>query len=204
MNPHPDSLLREPTRAAAHDDDRFGSGREVKNLAAQSKKNLAREVLRLRSLLQALKADLPQLVKPEFQHREAFALMTYVQKGVPEGQAGEVLYVWNSRDGVTPFTVFIGDKEFQHDLSAMSGPFYDVPALATHKWETRSDAETLEAFQRTLQQAVDLGRISAAKALDLGASLQVAESWHYRIGLRSIATGNFTDKDSPRTIKEGL
>lgn len=204
MNPNPEQkpLDREPIQP-----DDFGSGREVKSLAAQSKKNLAREVIRLRNMLQAIKGSAREMagaaIANQFKHREAFALMTYVQQDVPEGVAGEVIYVWNSRDGVTPFTLHIGDKKFQHDLKQMTGPIFDLPARATHKWETRTDAKTLEAMGRTLDLAVKLGRVEADKADAMRGNLEVAESWNYRIGLRDLATGNYTDEDVVRgALKE--
>lgn len=200
--PEQKPLDREPIQP-----DDFGSGREVKNLAAQSKKNLAREVIRLRNMLQAIKGSAREMagaaIANQFQHREAFSLMTYVQQDVPEGVAGEVIYVWNSRDGVTPFTLHIGDKKFQHDLKQMTGPIFDLPARATHKWETRTDAKMLEAFGRTLDVAVKLGRIEPDKADAMRGNTEVAESWNYRIGLRDLVTGNYTDEDLTRgALKE--
>lgn len=204
MNPNPEQkpLDREPIQP-----DDFGSGREVKNLAAQSKKNLAREVIRLRNMLQAIKGSAREMasaaIANQFQHREAFSLMTYVQQDVPEGIAGEVIYVWNSRDGVTPFTLHIGDKKFQHDLKQMTGPIFDLPTQATHKWETRTDAKMLEALGRTLDVAVKLGRIEPDKADAMRGNTEVAESWNYRIGLRDLVTGNYTDEDLTRgALKE--
>ncbi|URA07186.1 hypothetical protein P9A48_gp78 [Xanthomonas phage Mallos] len=203
MNPHPnqESLLREPVSAPAQDES-FGSGREVKNLAAQSKKTLAREILRLRALLQALKGTAQGMasaaVANQFQHREAFALMAYIQRGAPEGEAAEVIHIWNSRDGVTPFIVHIGAKSYEHDIKSMSRPHFDLPATATHKWETRTDAKMMEAFGRTLDLAVKLGRIEPTKADDIRGNAEVAESWNYRIGLRDLSTGNYTDEDQLR------
>lgn len=194
-------------REPAQQPDDFGSGKEVKNLAAQSKKNLAREVIRLRNLLQAVKGTAREMtsaaIANQFQHREAFALMAYVQQDMPEGEAGEVIYVWNSRDGVTPFILHIGDKKFQHDLKLMSGPVFDLPKQATHKWETRTDAKTLEALGRTLDLAVKLGRVEADKADAMRGNIEVAESWNYRIGLRDLTTGNYTDEDITRGALKG-
>lgn len=205
MNPNPErhTMRDEPLPQ----DESFGSGREVKSLAAQSKKNLAREVIRLRNMLQAVKGTAREMagaaVAAQFQHREAFSLMTYVQQDMPDGVAGEVILVWNSRDGVTPFILHIGEKKFQHDLKLMTGPIFDLPARATHKWETRTDAKMLEAFGRTLDVAVKLGRIEADKADAMRGNVEVAESWNYRIGLRDLTTGNYTDEDVTRgALKE--
>lgn len=183
-------------------DDSFNSGQEVKNLAAQSKKNLAREIIRLRGLLKAfngtLQGQVSAAVSNQFQHREAFALMAYVQRGVPEGEAAEVIHIWNSRDGVTPFVVHIGAKSYEHDIMAMSRPHFDLPATATHKWETRTEAKMMEAFGRTLDLAVKLGRIEKDKAENIRGNAEVAASWNYRIGLRDLSTGNYTDEDQLR------
>ena len=47
--------------------------------------------------------------KEQYQHKEAFCLMLY------QGQTSKrVLDVWNSRDGVTPFIVFIDHEEYKH------------------------------------------------------------------------------------------
>jgi hypothetical protein len=49
------------------------------------------------------------ITPPPYKHKEAFALMYYENKETKTG-----FMVWNSRDGVTPFIVFEGSKEYQH------------------------------------------------------------------------------------------
>lgn len=168
----------------------------VKGLAAQSKKDLAREVVHLRGLVKTIK-DATSRVRtsgPEFGHAEAFMLMTYVRV---EGEGPEQLLVWNSRDGVTPFVINVGPSKYQHAVSAMRGPHFDLPRdmAPTHKWVTRTDREVLEAWHRTMDKAVELGKIERDKAEAMRDNLEVAESWHYRIGLVNLATGRFTDEE---------
>ncbi len=171
----------------------------TKGLAAQSKKSLAREVLRLRALVKTVKlaTEKVKIGGHHFGHAEAFALMTYREVG-----GTEVLTVWNSRDGVTPFIINIGEKKYEHVPKLMVGPFFDLPVFdlpdetaVTHKWVTRTDWQVMEAWQRTLERAVELGKMEPAKALAVRDSLEVAESWHYRIGLVNMSTGLFTDAE---------
>lgn len=174
----------------------------VKDLAAQSKKNLAREVVHLRGLVKTIK-DATSRVRtsgPEFGHAEAFALMLYEEQDVPAGAEQRLLRVWNSRDGVTPFVVHVGDVKYQHRIRSMQGPFFDLPRdravdAPTHVFVTRTDREVLECWDRILTKAVARGSMDAAKADSLRGDLSVAESWHLRIGLRDLATGRFTDEE---------
>lgn len=168
----------------------------VKGLAAQSKKDLAREVVHLRGLVKTIKEATSRVRTsgPEFGHAEAFMLMTYVRV---EGEGPDQLLVWNSRDGVTPFVVNIGASKYQHAVSSMQGPHFDLPRELepTHKWVTHTDREVLEAWHRTMDKAVELGKIERDKAEAMRDNLEVAESWHYRIGLVNLATGRFTDEE---------
>lgn len=168
----------------------------VKNLAAQSKKNLAREVVHLRGLVKTIKEATSRVRTsgPEFGHAEAFMLMTYVRV---EGEGPDRLLVWNSRDGVTPFVINVGASKYQHAISSMQGPHFDLPRdlEPTHKWVTRTDREVMEAWHRTMDKAVELGKIEQAKAESMRDNLEVAESWNYRIGLVNLATGRFTDEE---------
>ena len=166
----------------------------VKNLAAQSKKQLAREVVHLRGLVKTIK-DATSRVRtggPEFGHAEAFMLMTY-----REVEGDSTLLVWNSRDGVTPFVINIGTKKYQHEIPLQQGPFFDLPRehSVSHVWVTRTDAQVLEAWRRTMDRAVELGKIEPEKAAGMRDNLEVAESWHYRIGLCNLETGRFTDEE---------
>lgn len=166
----------------------------VKDLAAQSKKQLAREVVHLRGLVKTIKDATYRVrtYRPEFDHAEAFMLMTYKEVD-GDGQ----LLVWNSRDGVTPFVINIGSKKYQHDIPRQQGPFFDLPRehAVTHVWVTRTDAQVLEAWHRMMDKAVELGKIERAKVESMRDNLEVAESWNYRIGLVNLATGRFTDEE---------
>lgn len=179
---------------------------QVKNLAAASKKQLAREVVRLRAMVKVIQ-NATRNVRIDghrFGHAEAFMLMTY-----REVDGDSTLLVWNSRDGVTPFVINIGAKKYQHDIPLQQGPFFDLPRehAVTHVWVTRTDAQVLEAWHRTMDKAVEMGKIDPDKAASMRDSLEVAESWHYRIGLRNLETGRFTDEEvldaSAPTTQEG-
>lgn len=166
---------------------------QVKNLAAASKKQLAREVVRLRAMVKVIQelTDL-RIDGHRFGHAEAFMLMTY-----REVDGDGTLLVWNSRDGVTPFVINIGAKKYQHDIPLQQGPFFDLSRehAVTHVWVTRTDAQVLEAWHRTMDKAVEMGKIAPDKAASMRDNLEVAESWHYRIGLRNLETGRFTDEE---------
>lgn len=172
---------------------------QVKNLAAASKKQLAREVVRLRAMVKAIK-DATSRVRP-FGHAEAFALMRYEEQDTPAGAEQRLLRIWNSRDGVTPFVVHVGDVKYQHNPRGMQGPFFDLPypgapeLAPTHVFVTRTDREVLECWGHILTKAVARGSMDAAKADSLRGDLSVAASWHLRIGLRDLATGRFTDEE---------
>jgi hypothetical protein len=62
-------------------------------------------------------------------HAEAFQLMCYLAVD------GQSMWIWNSRDGVTPFMLLLEDKEYHH---AMSGDGLArtafLPDKATHVW----------------------------------------------------------------------
>lgn len=168
----------------------------TKGLAAQGKKDLAREVVHLRALIKTVRQAAANVkpAMPDFGHAEAFRLMTYRQ--VESGDAmPEVLLVWNSRDGITPFIIHVGERKYEHDIKCMAGPYFDRPAQSTHEWVTRTDAQVLEAWGRTMTKAVEMGKIEPEKAEAMRGDLTVAESWHYRIGLRNMATGRFTDEE---------
>lgn len=167
---------------------------QVKNLAAASKEQLAREVVRLRAMVKVIQ-NATRNVRIDghrFGHAEAFMLMTYKEVD-GDGQ----LLVWNSRDGVTPFVINIGSKKYRHAISSMQGPHFDLPRehAVTHVWVTRTDAQVLEAWHRTMDKAVEMGKIDPDKAASMRDNLEVAESWYYRIGLRNLETGRFTDEE---------
>ena len=169
---------------------------QVKSLAAARKKQLAREVVRLRAMVKVIQ-NATRNVRIDghrFGYAEAFMLMTYVRV---EGEGPDRLLVWNSRDGVTPFVINVGPSKYQHAILSMQGPHFDLPRdlEPTHKWVTRTDREVMEAWHRTMYKAVELGKIERAKAESMRDNLEVAESWNYRIGLVNLATGRFTDEE---------
>ena len=136
---------------------------QVKSLAAASKKQLAREVVRLRAMVKVIQ-NATRSVRIDghrFGHAAAFMLMTYVRV---EGEGPDRLLVWNSRDGVTPFVINVGPSKYQHAILSMQGPHFDLPRdlEPTHKWVTRTDREVMEAWHRTMYKAVELGKIGRA------------------------------------------
>lgn len=169
----------------------------VKTLAGgNGKKDLAREVVRLRAMVKTIKRA-TEAVRPgaaTFSHAEAFRLMTYVQTNSEAPEPAKALRVWNSRDGVTPFIVHIGAETYQCS-QPMGEVHYDLPDGATHKWVTRTEREVLFAWRRTLDKAVEQGKLDPGKAEAMRDSLEAARSWHYGIGLVNLETGRFTDDE---------
>lgn len=175
----------------------------VKGMAAgNGKKDLAREVVHLRGVVKTLKRAISQVRTDghAFGHAEAFMLMHYRLAETQDKGDGvapaEDLFIWNSRDGVTPFIVHIGGAKYEHAIGAMKGPFFDLPQdqSPTHVWVTRTDGEVLEAWHRTVDAAVSLGRFTQERADRVRDDLGAAKSWNYHIGLRDLATGRFTDE----------
>jgi hypothetical protein len=170
------------------------------NVNEMSRNDLIREVKRLNGVVDKL--DVMALVGkargqmapgampiPQLQHKEAFMLMLYRS----EGGTDEKL-IWNSRDGVTPFTVHIDGLKYDHVIHKMQGPFFDRPEGIIGQWETRTEAKMMEAWQRTLERAVLAGRMHKDKAAAMANRPDVARSWNLNIGLRSMATGRYTDE----------
>lgn len=167
-------------------------------LRLMSNSALIREVQRLEALIQ--KADMANVVlqarekradmreMPAFKHAEAFRLMTYRSEG-----RTEVLRIWNSRDGVTPFICHVNGLKFTHDIKAMEGPFLDRPEECDAQWETRTVKQMLEAWERSINRAVLAGKIDGVRAFALKGDVGAAKSWNLHIGLRDLDTGKFTD-----------
>lgn len=179
----------------------------TKTIAQNGKKDLAREILHLRGVIKTIR-DATKRVEPlasggrTFQHAEAFRLMTYREVNLPSpanrkhvtpANAREIR-IWNSRDGVTPFIVHIGLIAYEHVVQGMQGPFYDLPEAATHKWVSRTDREVQAAWNRTLDRAVRIGKLTAEKADAQRNNLDAARSWNYQIGLVDLSTGKYTDE----------
>jgi hypothetical protein len=123
-----------------------------------------------------------------FQHAEAFMLMTYVSEG------GHLqMRIWNSRDGVTPFSIVIDNIKYTHDLK-MKGPFFDRPEECDAQWETRTVRAMMAAWGRSLDRAVLLGRLDRVKAEAAKLDAAQAQAWNLQIGLRSLESGKFTDE----------
>lgn len=176
----------------------------VKSLSSFSKKQLAREVLRLQSIIKVIKSA-TSIARPgiNFQHAEAFSLMRYVEDGTGDPAAPSVVYIWNARDGVTPFTVHIRGRRYSHDVAAMTGPhFFDEPDKAQFKWVTRSPVLMMEAWHRVLEKMVAAGKFTREKADHIWDNQETAASWNYNIGLVDTATGRFTDEDEVTNAAE--
>lgn len=168
---------------------------KVKSLAAAGKK-LAREVVRRQAMVKVIQNATRNvgIDGHQFGHAEAFMLMAYKEVG-----GGGQLLVWNSRDGEAPFYISLGSKKYQHDVLRQRGPFFDLPRehAVTHVWVTRTDAQVLEAWHRIVDKAVKRGRIDPDKAASMRDDPEVVKSWYYRIGLRDLETGRFTDEEAP-------
>jgi hypothetical protein len=164
---------------------------DLTELLGMSKQDLAREVVGLHEKLG--KMDLMALVakaRPTFQHKEAFMLMRYVS----DGGTDEKL-IWNSRDGVTPFQVHIDGLRYTHDMK-MQGPFFDRPEGIIGQWETRTEMEMMLAWRRVLNKAMLLGRMTEERVIELQNEPDAARGNWLQIGLRSMATGRYTDEDA--------
>ncbi len=167
----------------------------VGQLRQQSKSDLAREIIALREHGEAvdMTSVIHQLAAAKaskvFRHREAFMLMTYVSEG------GHLeLRIWNSRDGVTPFQITIDNVKYTHAIGTMQGPFYDRPDECDAQWETRTVRAMMNAWARSLDRAVLLGKLDRVKAEAAKLDGEQAKSWNLHIGLRSLETGRYTDE----------
>lgn len=163
-----------------------------KQLQDMSSNELMRHVRGLTDKLNRM--DLTALVaqarKSPFQHREAFMLMRYVSTG-----GTDVKLVWNSRDGVTPFSMHIGGMEYTHDIPSMQGPFFDRPEGIVAQWETRTEMAMMMAWRRVLNKGMLLGRFTEERVIALQNDPDAARRWNLDIGLRSMASGRFTDEE---------
>lgn len=177
----------------------------VRGLAHQGKKDLAREVVHLRAVVKTIKEATKRVEPntPDFQHGEAFRLMLYVETNLPtpanpgprRPENPKRILVWNSRDGVTPFILHLNGCAYEHEIKEMGKtPAFDLPASAEYKWVTRTEREIKEAWGRTLDRAVKIGKIDADKADAQRNNLEAARSWNYGIGLVDLATGRYTDE----------
>lgn len=137
-----------------------------------------------------LTALVAQARKSPFQHAEAFMLMQYTSKG-----GTDTKLIWNSRDGVTPFNMHIDGMEYTHDIPLMQGPFFDRPEGIIGQWETRTEMAMMMAWRRVLNKGMLLGRFTEERVIALQNNPDVARSWNLHIGLRSMATGRFTDEE---------
>lgn len=173
-------------------------------MANESKKQLAREVIHLRGVVKTVQQTVKAIgqgAAPAFQHREAFAMMVYAKVNGGPTDVPSTIRVWNSRDGVTPFFVNLGEARYQHEIGLMYGPFYDLPVneQPTHKWVTRTDWEVMVAWRATVAAAVAKGLMTQEKADTVVGRMDVAEGWNYRLGLVNLATGNYTDAEVLKT-----
>jgi hypothetical protein len=162
-------------------------------LKQQSRNGLARAVLDLNEKLGqvGLLALAAQAKQGHFQHREAFMLMKYVSEG-----GTDVKLIWNSRDGVTPFQVHIDGMKYTHSILEMQGPFFDRPEGIVGQWETRTEMEMMLAFRRVLNKGLLLGRLTEDQVIAAQNDPDQARAHWLQIGLRSMATGRYTDEDA--------
>lgn len=172
----------------------------MQRLLRLGKKPLAKEVLRLQGLMEGIKeaAKTGEYTKPVHASAEAFALMRYKDKD------GLCVFVWNGRDGVTPFAFKIDGKHYQHDLRAMTGPIYDQPPVASHRWETLHPEQQQLAWERHLDRikAHELKvAADAERAVDGNLIQRLAEAKkqmpagpEFQIGLRNLITGKLVDE----------
>jgi hypothetical protein len=126
---------------------------------------------------------------PRMLHKEAFMLMTYISEG-----GTMEMKIWNSRDGVTPFQIHVDGVQYTHDIPKMAGPFFDRPEGCVAQWETRTEMAMMAAWERALNRAVLAGKMSKQKAEGLVNLPDAARGNNLNIGLRSMATGRFTDE----------
>lgn len=171
----------------------------VGQLRQWSKSDLAREIQRLNGLLnrvdmagiitQALDHRAKMSDVPKLQHAEAFMLMTYRTDGGAFEQK-----IWNSRDGVTPFQIHIDGQKYTHAMHEMQGPFMDRPEGCVAQWETRTEMAMMLAWRRALERALLAGQMTKEKANELADNTEAARANQMWIGLRSFATGKFTDE----------
>jgi hypothetical protein len=158
-----------------------------------SRNELLREIRRLNVVINRL--DMAGLVgralekrRSFFKHREAFMLMTYLSD-----DGLDVLKVWNSRDGVTPFACHVNGKRYQHDLKSMDGPHLDRPNVCDAQWETRTGKAMMEAWERSLNRAAIQGKLTQERLIDMKGDAELAAKNYLFIGLRDLTTGKYTD-----------
>ena len=66
-------------------------------------------------------------------HAEAFQLMLYQPK--ERAAIGPDLWIWNSRDGVTPFGTRYQDLDYLHAMNGYPPSYWGaIPDAATHVW----------------------------------------------------------------------
>jgi hypothetical protein len=193
-----DAMRQEKAKAVEATKDAAGGTIPTKPVAQMSRNELVREITRLNRVID--KADFAGLVDralqrrealkdvPKLLHKEAFMLMRYVSEG-----GTEVINIWNSRDGVTPFVCYVNGMKFQHEVGKDMGPYLDRPNECDAQWETRTVRQMMEAWHRTVSRALIAGKIQPAQADKIRDDPDVARSWHLHIGLRDVNTGKFSD-----------
>lgn len=66
-------------------------------------------------------------------HSEAFQLMLY------RSGDGHEIWIWNSRDGVTPFGTTVNMGEYSHAMNRYEPSYYgSLPAAAAYVWMSHS------------------------------------------------------------------
>jgi len=80
-------------------------------------------------------------------HAEAFQLMLYQPKG--KAAIGPDLWIWNSRDGVTPFGARHVDLDYLHAMNAYRPTYWGaIPDAATHVWIDYDQSSWAELMSR--------------------------------------------------------
>lgn len=77
-----------------------------------------------------------------------------------------------------------------------SGPFYTSGKFVRGPARPSGSGFKEMVFELPSERkAVEMGKIDPDKAASMRDNLKVAESWYYRIGLRNLETGRFTDEE---------
>ncbi len=125
----------------------------------------------------------------DLKFKQAFLLMTYVSQG---GHLS--MRIWNSRDGMAPFKITVDNITYEHDASKDSGLHFDRPEGCEAQWETRTVRGMMDAWGRSLDRAVLLGRLDPKKAEVARTDATQAKGFGLHVGLRSLETGKYTDE----------
>lgn len=92
---------------------------------------------------------------PAHKHAEAYAIMAY-STAVGPGETPKTVFVWNSRDGVTPFCIFIEGVEYTHTNWPQDryAPNYK-PTIGDYIFRDVQTDEALEFARKRLESSKD-------------------------------------------------